>query len=118
MTDSTTATRTVLENFPHSQHRPVLIDYGLQIPIVRSIPIPRWNFKLAKWDEYSKDLDRVVKWIPPISFNYDRFFKAIKKSATKHIPKGYRKPYKDGMWHVRNSLKNTKKNMIVVLRMI
>ena len=48
MTDNTTATRTVLDNFPHSQHRPVLIDYGLQIPIVRSKPKPRWNFKLAK----------------------------------------------------------------------
>jgi len=96
MTDSTTATRTVLDNFPHSQHRPVLIDYGLQIPIVRSIPKPRWNFKLAKWDEYAKDLDRIVKWIPPISCNYDRFCKAIKKIAAKHIPRGYRKTYIPG----------------------
>jgi len=60
MTDNTTATRTVLDNFPHSQHRPVIIDYGLQIPIVRSIPKPRWNFKLAKWDKYAKDVDKSV----------------------------------------------------------
>ena len=99
MTDNTTATRTVLDNFPHSQHRPVLIDYGLQIPIVRSISKPRWNFKLAKWDEYAKDLDKIVKWIPPISCNYDRFCKAIKKTAEKHIPRGYRKTYIPG-WDV------------------
>lgn len=55
MTDNTITTKTVLDNFSHSQHRQVLIDYGLQIPIVRSIPKPRWNFKLAKWDEYVKD---------------------------------------------------------------
>lgn len=46
---------------PTAKHRPVLIDYGLQIPIVRFTPKPRWNFKQAKWDEYAKDLDRIVK---------------------------------------------------------
>lgn len=32
--------RIVMDNFPHSQHRPVLIEFGLQIPIFRSIPKP------------------------------------------------------------------------------
>lgn len=48
------------------------------------------------WDEYAKDLYRIVKWIPPISCNYDRFYKAIKKTAAKHIPRGYRKTYIPG----------------------
>lgn len=69
----TITTRTILENFPHSQHRPVLIEYEFQILVVRSIFKPRWNFKLAKCDKYANNLDNRVKWIPPSTCNYDRF---------------------------------------------
>lgn len=47
LNDNTMCTRKVLEDFPSSQHRPVILDYGLQIPLVRSIPKLHWNFKLA-----------------------------------------------------------------------
>jgi hypothetical protein len=36
--------RTVLPAFPPSQHRPVILNIGLQVPIIPSIPKPRWNF--------------------------------------------------------------------------
>lgn len=45
--DNTMCSRKVLDDFPHSQHRPVLLEYGLQIPTVRSIPKSRWHFKKA-----------------------------------------------------------------------
>jgi hypothetical protein len=40
-------TRSVFNNFPHSQHRTVMVDWGLKIPIVHTIQKPRWNFKKA-----------------------------------------------------------------------
>lgn len=35
------ASRHILSDFPHSQHRPVVLEYGLKIPIIRSISKPR-----------------------------------------------------------------------------
>jgi len=94
--DNTMATRLVLENFPHSQHRPVVIDYGLHIPLMRSIPKPRWNFRRADWGRYADELDHIVQFIPPIMNNYDRFVEAVKLVAKKHIPRGFRKRYIPG----------------------
>lgn len=54
LNDNTMCTRKVLNDFPHSQHRPVLLEYGLQIPTVHSIPKPRWNFQKADWDAFAK----------------------------------------------------------------
>jgi hypothetical protein len=39
--------RQVLNDFPRSQHRPVLIKVGTQIPITKPIPKPCWNFLKA-----------------------------------------------------------------------
>ena len=41
------ASRRVLNKFPRSQHRPVIIKIGIQIEPVNSIPKPRWNFQKA-----------------------------------------------------------------------
>jgi hypothetical protein len=58
------ATRTVLEDFPHSQHRPILIKYGISVPLTNSIPLPRWNFKKANWELFAKNLDNIIRHIP------------------------------------------------------
>jgi hypothetical protein len=50
----------ILTDFPHSQHRPVILEYGLKIPIIRLIPKPRWNFKNANWTEFAKKLDHLI----------------------------------------------------------
>lgn len=71
------ASRKVIFNFPRSQHRPVIVEIGLSIPIVTSYPRPRWNFMKADWKKYSENLDKVLGWIPPLSENYDRLCKAI-----------------------------------------
>lgn len=89
-------TRKVLCDFPHSQHRPVIIEAGSKIPLVTTIPRPRWNFKKAKWEIFSKELDKCLGWIPATSNNYNRFVGAVTSTAKKCIPRGYRKEYIPG----------------------
>lgn len=86
-------TREVLEDFPHSQHRPVLIRTGIQIPLNNSLPAPRWNFRKADWKGFAKDIDKTCLRIPPKTENICRFTKLILKSSKKHIPRGFRKQY-------------------------
>lgn len=50
LNDNTMCSRKVLDDFPHSRHRTILPKYGLQIPIVNSIPKSWWNFKKANWN--------------------------------------------------------------------
>lgn len=88
--------RQVLQDFPHSQHRPVLIEIGTSIPLVYSHPRPRWNFKKAKWDVFAENLDKCLGWIPPKANNYERLVGAIICAAKKAIPRGYRKEYIPG----------------------
>lgn len=88
--------RRVLENFPHSQHRPVVYEMGIQIPIIRSIPRPRWNFQKADWTKFSLELDKIMRWIPAEPGNYDRFAGAVIAAAKKSMPRGYRKEYIPG----------------------
>lgn len=90
------AFKSILNGFPHSQHRPVLLEIGLCIPFVLSFPGPRWNFSKADWDKYRKRTDSIVRWIEPIHSNYGRFVNMITTSAKKTIPRGFRKKYVPG----------------------
>jgi hypothetical protein len=85
--------RCVLNDFPHSQHRPVLITVGIQIPLSHTIQKPRWNFQKADWKTFRNQVEQTVRWIPPTSNNYQRFVGAIKSAAKKFIPRGFRKEY-------------------------
>uniref|UniRef100_W5NI02 Endonuclease/exonuclease/phosphatase domain-containing protein n=1 Tax=Lepisosteus oculatus TaxID=7918 RepID=W5NI02_LEPOC len=53
---STIASQTVLDEFPHSQHRPLLIHVGLQLPLIHSSAKKHWNFRKANWELYSNTL--------------------------------------------------------------
>uniref|UniRef100_H3ADS4 Endonuclease/exonuclease/phosphatase domain-containing protein n=1 Tax=Latimeria chalumnae TaxID=7897 RepID=H3ADS4_LATCH len=79
----------VLDNFPHSQHRPSFIHIGLQLPI--------WNFRKANWEKYSDTLEQSIIVIPshniPIDKAYRRFRMAIFRAAGAAIPHGYRPVY-------------------------
>lgn len=88
--------RKVAGDFPHSQHRPVILNVGVSIPVVRSTPRPRWNFKKANWDQYAQKLDQCIRFIPPEPENYNRFIGAVISAANKYIPRGYRKEYIPG----------------------
>ncbi|KAL4083147.1 hypothetical protein QTP88_028477 [Uroleucon formosanum] len=90
------ASRTVMNDFPNSQHRPILIEIGLQIPLINSTPYPRWNFNKAAWEDYANELDKCIRFIPPKRSNYNRFLGLIIAIAKKHMPRGYRKEYIPG----------------------
>lgn len=85
--------RSVLCRFPNSQHRPIIYSIGLSIPVIKSIPKPRWNFRKAKWDEYEKNLDDTIRFISPTCENYEKFVKLMINTGKKSIPRGYRKDY-------------------------
>lgn len=87
------ASRKVLPCFPKSQHRPVIVEVGVKVPLVSSVPKPRWNFQKADWQKYEKLVDDAIRFIPPYSENYQRFCKLIIESAKSSIPRGYRKEY-------------------------
>lgn len=85
--------RTVLNNFPHSQHRPVMITIGLEFPLINSIQKPRWNFNLANWQSFRDELDQTTRYIKPTVKNYNRFVGAVLAAAKKAIPRGFRREY-------------------------
>ncbi|CAK1587557.1 unnamed protein product [Parnassius mnemosyne] len=86
-------TRRILSDFPNSQHRPVLVEVGIKMPLTNSMPLPRWNFHKADWPKLSADMDAAIRWIPTCAENYKRFTKLIIATAKKSISRGYRKAY-------------------------
>lgn len=85
--------KNVLPAFPNSQHRPIIIDVGINVPIVTSVPRPRWNFQKADWRAYKIKLDAAIRFIEPEPKNYERFTNLIVNTAKKCVPRGYRKEY-------------------------
>lgn len=88
--------RRVLDDFPHSQHRPILVEIGISIPLIKSTPRPRWNFGKADWPTFADNLDKCLGWIPPTKDNYERFSGAVTSTAKKCMPRGYQKEYIPG----------------------
>lgn len=88
-----TASRSILSDFPQSQHRPAIVNIGVTIPIVRSTPKPRWNFKKADWPKFATKLDCDIRFIPPTAGNFERFVGLVIATAKKCIPRGFRKEY-------------------------
>lgn len=83
----------VLSEFPHSQHRPVLVKMGINIEYIETLKKPRWNFQKANWKEFSRLVDCNLRWVKPSYINYHRFVGVIKSSAKKTIPRGFRDKY-------------------------
>lgn len=86
-------TREVLPAFPNSQHRPIILEIGMNIPVITSVPRPIWNFQKANWNQYASLMDSAIRFIPPNPQNYNRFTKLVINTAKKCIPRGYRKEY-------------------------
>ncbi|EFA11691.1 hypothetical protein TcasGA2_TC005049 [Tribolium castaneum] len=75
------------------QHRPVIVKIGNEIKQFLSLQKPEWNFQKAKWNEFAKQVDGELRWIPPTSINYHRFDGAIKNAAKKFISRRFRRNY-------------------------
>ena len=64
--------RRVLEKFPRSQHRPLLIPPPRFAMAVPSMPVKRWNFRKAKWSHYIALTNNFAKTLlPPDSLDVD-----------------------------------------------
>jgi Reverse transcriptase (RNA-dependent DNA polymerase)/Endonuclease-reverse transcriptase len=94
--DNTMCSRQILNSFPRSQHRPVILHYGSRVPLSESLPKPRWNFKIADWESFAEDIDHVAQFIPARWDCYERFSNAVKAAAKRHIPRGFREQYIPG----------------------
>ena len=90
--------RRVLEKFPRSQHRPLLITPSRFAMSVPSMPVKRWNFRKAKWSHYITLTNKCEKILLPsdlldMDVAYQDFCNTIKKAAKKTIPRGYQNNY-------------------------
>ena len=90
--------RRVLEKFPRSQHRRLLITRPRFAMAVPSMPVKRWNFRKAKWSHYIALTNNFAKTLLPldsldVDAAYQNFCNTIKKAAKKTIPRGYRNNY-------------------------
>jgi Reverse transcriptase (RNA-dependent DNA polymerase)/Endonuclease-reverse transcriptase len=87
----------ILGSFPHSQHRPMLVHAGLRLPMITGEQKPRWNFRKADWESFSASLERSIPCIPvrklTVEEAFSRFYSAVRKSALKSIPRGFRPSY-------------------------
>jgi len=54
----------ILNDFPHSQHCPSVIHLGLRLPIIRGIERKRWNFRKARWEDFTTAIERSIPLIP------------------------------------------------------
>lgn len=90
------AGRTVIGDFPNSQHRFLLIKVGFNLHAYKSLPNIRWNFKKANWQGFQNYVEEIVNRIPKAPSSIDRFTGLLIKSAKKNIPRGYRKTYVPG----------------------
>ncbi|CAM4669734.1 unnamed protein product [Caretta caretta] len=48
-------TRTILSYFLHSQHHPIILQIGLEVLLLQSVPKPCWNFRKADWPIYTSE---------------------------------------------------------------
>ena len=65
---------------------------------VPSMPVKRWNFRMAKWSHYIALTNKFAKTLLPpdlldVDAAYQDFCNTIKKAAKKTIPRGYRNNY-------------------------
>ena len=93
--------RTEFGKFPRSQHRPSIIIHPALITPTPSYPVPRWNFRKANCDAFTRDSESLACSLDKhckgnINKCYDALIYSIKDLAKKHIPRGFRKTYVPG----------------------
>ena len=90
--------RIILDAFPRSQHRPSLISPENPVEPIHSKPIKRWNFREAKWDQFTTLVDLGFDSLPsPTSSDLDHAYSALCslfiRSAQSAIPRSFRHRY-------------------------
>ena len=90
--------RRVLDRFPRSHHRPLLITTPTLIQPTEGRPVRRWNFRKADWPGFKKEVEASVTALPTPTANnidddYEAYTAMLLKAAKKHIPRGQRTNY-------------------------
>ena len=57
----------------------------------------RFNFRKADWNGYSTELDNSIEDVEPIPSNHNRFVENVHVASRRHIPRGYRTDYVQGL---------------------
>ncbi len=90
-------TRKILPAIPKSQHRPVQISIQALIEPTTTKYLPRFNFRKARWSDFTDEIEGTIDSIGPIAENYDSFTHLLWAAAKKHIPRGCRTEYIPGL---------------------
>lgn len=56
------ATKKVLSDFPHFQHRTAVSELCITVPVLWSILGPRWNFRKANWAALAQTMQKIMVW--------------------------------------------------------
>ena len=86
-----------MDPIPHTQHRPICVSVQ---PVVVPQPTPfrgRFNLRKANWNGYSTELDNRIEDVEPIPSNYNRFVENVRVASRRHIPRGCRTDYVQGL---------------------
>ena len=90
--------RKVLSQLAGSDHRPVLLAINLQYRPSNPKTFPRWNYKKADWEMFSRLTNEYCKTVKADHFNInkatDSFNQSTLRAASETIPRGARNNYK------------------------
>ena len=90
--------RKVLNQLAGSDHRPVLLAINLQYRPSNPKTFPRWNYKKADWEMFSRLTNEHCKTVKADHFSInkatDSFNQSILRAASETIPRGVRKNYR------------------------
>ena len=83
----------ILPQFSHSQHRPILVNIAIDIPLITSKRKSHWNFRKADWEKYTAKVKTKISEVDSVSKNYTGFCKILNDAARHHIPRGFHESY-------------------------
>ena len=98
--------RTVIGKFPRSQHRPSIIIHPALITPTPSYPVPRWNFRKANWDAFTRDSESLADSLDkPCKGNINKCYdesnifhqRSRKEAYSQGFPKNVRPGMERGM---------------------
>lgn len=80
----------ISRGFLNSQNRPIIVEIGLKIPLIRKDGKNRCNLNKVDWDKYLEIIERTVLRIPSQQSCYERFVGLIISAARQSTPRGRR----------------------------
>ena len=90
--------KSVQDPTPKYQHRSITVHLT---PVVNHITNrkrqPRFNYRRAKWENFTSDVEEGAEDVDPTPEGYESFQRLVWDIAKKKIPRGCRKQYNPGL---------------------